>query len=73
MIVNAIARPGDVILMTGPNYGIFASFTEIDNARLEVIPLREEDDFYINPKLLGKRIDEINAQLKKEHARGDIF
>lgn len=73
MIVNAIARPGDVILMTGPNYGIFASFTEIDNARLEVIPLREEDDFYINPKLLGKRIDEINAQLKKEHAKEDYI
>ena len=28
----------------------------------------EEDDFYINPKLLGERIDEINETLKKEFA-----
>lgn len=68
LIVNAIARPNDVILMTAPNYGIFAAFTEIDNARVEVIKLREEDDFYINPKLLGERIDEINETLKKEFA-----
>lgn len=66
LILNTIARPEDVILMTGPNYGIFAVSTEVFNAKVEIINLREEDDFYINPELLSKRIDEINQNLKKE-------
>ncbi len=66
LVLNTIARPEDVILMTGPNYGIFAVSTEVFNARVEIINLREEDDWYINPEQLSKRIDEINQKLKKE-------
>lgn len=66
LIINTIARNEDVIIVTGPNYGIFAVNTEVCNARLRLIELREEDDFLINPELLGKRIDEINLELKNK-------
>lgn len=64
LIIRTIARAEDVVIVTGPNYGIFAVNTEICNARLRLIDLREEDDFLINPKLLGSKIDEINEELK---------
>lgn len=66
LIMNAIAKPGDVILMTAPNYGLFAIMTELDNYRTELVDLREEDDWQVNPELLGKRIDALNAKLAKE-------
>lgn len=66
LIIRAIARPEDVILMSAPNYGIFAVTTEILNARVEVVNLREEDDWYINPDLVSQRIDEINQQLEQQ-------
>lgn len=68
LVINTIARPEDVVIITGPNYGIFTVNTEVCNAHVEIINLREEDDWYINPELLGQKIDEINARLKKEFA-----
>lgn len=68
LVMNTIATEGDVILMPAPNYGLFAIMTELDNFRLETIDLKEEDNWFVNPKSLEKRIDEINAQLKKEYA-----
>jgi len=66
MVVNLISRREDVILVTGPNYGFFALEPERLNARVEILKLKEEDDWYVNPKSLEKRIDEINKKLKKE-------
>lgn len=66
LIMDAIAKPGDVILMTAPNYGLFAIMTELDNYRTELVDLREEDGWQVNPELLGKRIDVLNAQLARE-------
>lgn len=66
MILNTILREEDVILVTGPNYGLFAVDPERLNGRVEVLDLKEEDDFYVNPKSLSKRIDEINKSLEKE-------
>ena len=66
MICNLIAREEDVILVTGPNYGFFALGPERLNARVEVLDLKEEDDWYVNKDSLAKRIDEINNDLKKE-------
>ena len=66
LICNLIARDEDVILVTGPNYGFFALGPERLNARVEVLDLSEEDDWYVNSDALAKRIDEINKQLKKE-------
>ncbi len=66
LIISAIARPEDVVIITAPNYGIFTVNTEICNARVELINLRKEDNWLINPKMLSKRIDEINEKLKEE-------
>lgn len=66
MILSTILRDEDVILVTGPNYGLFAINPERHNGRVEVLNLREEDDFYPNPKLLAKKIDEVNKELKEK-------
>ena len=66
LICNLIARDEDVILVTGPNYGFFALGPERLNARVEVLDLSEEDDWYVNADALAERIDDINYKLKKE-------
>ena len=66
MIVSLIARREDVILVTGPNYGFFALEPERLNARVEILKLKEEDNWYVNKDDLASRIDEINNNLKKE-------
>ncbi len=65
-IIKLIARPEDVILLTGPNYGLFAIESERYNARVEILDLKEEDDFYVNSKDLENKIDEINKKLVKK-------
>ena len=68
IICSIIARPHDVILMTGPNYGLFTFVPErISGATVEVLPLSEKDDWYVDPSKLANRIDEINLQLKEEY------
>lgn len=67
-ICNLIARPYDVVLMTGPNYGLFAFVPErSSNATVEILPLSAEDDWYVNPGKLSKKIDEINDKLKLKY------
>ena len=66
MILRAIARDEDVVLMTGPNYGLFALEPERINARVCILDLEEEDDWYVNPNKLSKKIDEINEKLKTQ-------
>ncbi|MBS7020550.1 MAG: aminotransferase class I/II-fold pyridoxal phosphate-dependent enzyme [Firmicutes bacterium] len=65
MIVNIISKPGDVILVTGPNYGLFTIRAERAGAEVEVIPLEKEDNFLINPQKLADKIDDINESLQK--------
>lgn len=68
IISSIIARPHDVILMTGPNYGLFTFVPErISGASVEILPLFEEDNWYVNSQKLSKRIDEINADLKTKY------
>lgn len=66
MILSTIMKDEDVILVTGPNYGLFAVDPERMNGRVEVLNLEEEDDFYVNPDKLAKKIDEINKKLKQD-------
>ena len=69
IICSTIARPYDVILMTGPNYGLFTFVPErAAGATVEILPLSKEDDWYVNPQKLAKRIDEINEELKTKYA-----
>ncbi len=68
IISSIIARPYDVILMTGPNYGLFTFVPErVSGATVEILPLSEEDNWYVNPQKLSKRIDEINFKLKEKY------
>ena len=68
LICGIIARPYDVILMTGPNYGLFTFVPErTSGATVEILPLSEEDDWYVNPEKLENRIDEINNELKLKY------
>ena len=67
MILEVIARPYDVILMTGPNYGLFAFYPERMNINVEIIDLHEEDKWYINPEKLENKIITINKKLKLEY------
>lgn len=68
IISSIIARPHDVILMTGPNYGLFTFIPErISGATVEILPLSEDDNWYVNPQKLSKRIDDINIKLKAQY------
>ena len=68
LISSIIARPHDVILMTGPNYGLFTFVPErASGANVEILPLSKEDNWYVNPQKLSKRIDEINKELEEKY------
>lgn len=69
LIINIISKPGDVVLVTGPNYGLFTIRAERAGAEVEVINLEKEDNFLVNPKKLAVKIDEINASLQSVYHR----
>lgn len=69
MIVNIISKPGDVILIPGPNYGLFTIRAERAGAEVEILPLSEEDNWLVNPEKLAKKIDEINESLQLVYNR----
>ena len=69
MIINIISKPGDVILTTGPNYGLFTIRAERSGAEVEIINLEKEDNWLINPKKLADKIDDINESLQKVYNR----
>lgn len=66
MILSSILRDEDVVIMTGPNYGLFAVDPERMNGKVEILDLKEEDDFYVNQNDLAKKIDEVNLKLKEK-------
>lgn len=68
ILCKVIARPYDVILMTGPNYGLFTFVPERSSgSTVEILPLSSEDNWYVNSEKLAKRIDDINNDLKKKY------
>lgn len=69
MIVSIIAKPGDVILVTGPNYGLFVIRAERAGAEVEILNLEKEDNYLVNPIKLAKKIDEINSSLETVYNR----
>ena len=69
IIINIISRPGDVVLVTGPNYGLFTIRAERAGAEVDILPLEKEDSFLVNPEKLAKRIDEINESLQSVYNR----
>lgn len=69
IIINIISKPGDVVLIPGPNYGLFTIRAERAGAEVEIINLEKEDNFLINPQKLAKKIDEINESLQMVYNR----
>ncbi len=69
IIINIISRPGDVLLVTGPNYGLFTIRAERSGAEVDILPLEKEDNFLVNPDKLAARIDDINESLQKVYNR----
>ena len=45
IIVNIISKPGDVILIPGPSYGLFTIRAGGGGAEVGILPLEKEDDF----------------------------
>lgn len=68
-IISIISKPRDVVLVTGPNYGLFTIRTERAGAEVEVLELDEEDNFLVNPKKLADTIDRINNSLQMAYHR----
>ena len=69
MVVSLISKPGDVVLVTGPNYCLFTIRAERAGAEVEVLPLSKEDRWLVNPEKLANKIDEINESLQKVYNR----
>ena len=69
MIVNIIAKPGDVVLVTGPNYGLFTIRAERAGAEVDILPLSKEDNWLVNPEKLANKIDDVNDSLQKVYHR----
>lgn len=69
IIINIIAKPGDVVLVTGPNYGLFTIRAERAGAEVEILPLEKEDNYLVNPQKLADKIDDINESLQKIYNR----
>ena len=69
MIVNIISKPGDVVLVTGPNYGLFTIRDERAGAEVDILPLSKEDNWLVNPEKLANKIDEVNDSLQKVYHR----
>ena len=68
IVMKVIARPYDVILMIGPNYGLFTFTPERSvGATVEILSLSEEDDWYVNPQKLSQRIEQINEELRLKY------
>ena len=69
IVINIISRPGDVVLVPGPNYGLFTIRAERAGAEVDIIPLEKEDNFFVNPEKLAAKIDDINESLQKVYNR----
>ena len=69
IIINIISKPGDVILIPGPSYGLFTIRAERAGAEVEIIPLEKEDNYLINPEKLANTIDDINNSLQRVYNR----
>ena len=72
IVLDVILKPYDVIIIPGPNYSLFTFSAERIDACVEMIDLREEDGWIINPQLLIKKIDVINKKLEKKYKNSNM-
>lgn len=67
IVLNIIARKHDVILMTAPNYGLFSFKPERLDVDVEIIPLKEENNYFIDTNDLEDIILKTNKRLKEKY------
>ena len=67
LIMDIITRPGDVIIVPAPNYGLFAMRPERINADVVTLPLCEEDNYLPNPEKLNNLIKKTNKELEDKY------
>lgn len=67
LILKSLFKPYDVIIMTSPNYGLFAFMPERINIGVELVNLDRENGFIIRPEDLDVKIKEINKELKEKY------
>lgn len=67
LILKLITKKNDIILMTAPNYGLFSFMPERIGARVELIYLKEKNDWLLDPEDLAKRIDILNNKYATLH------
>lgn len=63
-VLSVITRPYDVVLFTGPTYGLFVYLPERLDAISKIIPLKEEDGWLPSPKVLNETIACTNKELE---------
>ncbi len=69
LIINIISKPGDVVIVPAPNYGLFTIRAERAGAEVELLELSKDDNWLVNPTKLAKRIDDINESLAMTYHR----
>lgn len=67
LIMDIVTRENDVIIVPGPNYGLFAMRPERISADVVVLPLKEEDNYLPNPEDLDKLIKNTNLKLAMKY------
>ena len=67
LVMDIITKPNDIIIVPGPNYGLFAMRPERINANVVVLPLREEDNYLPNPIMLENLINDMNKKLEEKY------
>jgi len=73
VLLDIITRSGDVIIIPGPNYGLFAMRPERISADVRILPLLEEDGYLPNPDKLEKMIKDINKELENKYKNNDYI
>lgn len=66
-VMEAILDYGDVVIMTAPNYGLFAFIPERIGGEVRLLPLTSLNDWKINPKELKQLIINTNDELKRDY------
>lgn len=67
LVMEAILDYGDVVIMTAPNYGLFAFIPERIGGEVRLLPLTSLNDWKINPKELKQLIFKTNNELKRDY------
>ena len=65
IIMELIANPGDVMIVSSPNYGLFDFIPERLGIKIITIPLKKENDYYVDVGELEELINDTNKKLKK--------